>query len=872
MAESDPSDSDGDHDPRDLAGFFADADREHEFPIQISYDILRQVSSQLYTNPRRAIEELVCNSYDAAATECYVSTPKGPEDVLQVLDDGISMDKDELENLWEVAGGEKKELAERGKERKIDTENVKGRRQIGRFGVGKLAAFALGNDLTHVATKEGVTRIVSVSQRDIEGRDMGDPPRAGVYRMSEDEAREYLGSYLEDVPDPWDENWDSWTLAIVDDIDEDSTGRDLKPQYLDKMIRTAIPRAANFTIYRNRRTVQPRSYPDEYYAQIDNLANDEDAREKVEQTLRNFWVGWSDDYTDASGVPEDKYKLNTVYINPYEESVDELKVDGVDNTHDEDSEAEASEDEEDREEEDGTNIAAVEVPELGPVIASGTIYENLLTSDKLQDRNLHDYGFKVKVRGKLLNRGDPLFGTADKVYQWFYRFKGEFEIPDLDEDILVQRDSVREGLKPEISRAMMEGFFSVLRNRAVKAEDKDDYDPEEFGHRLHSISPHLAPRALEGLADRDDSDYPDSGWEDVDVHLAEHGREGKAVDYHDGTIYVNEDHPLFQSLKASDLPSDLVKVIGEALAGGLISSGYLSYKNVREELVDESIDISEDALRTASRFIQDPIEYHKDQIEEMSYEGDTEFEQAIVDAMNHIGLDAEHFGDSGDSDAVITFGVQADEPYKISMEAKGRKEGKGPVDHSKAEFSTALEHMEADNCDHTLFVAREFQLEGQSEGEDSKLINQVNMYDNLTCLTVKALKEILDRHSKRGFSHERIKEIMTTKAEPRDARLLEVIDEEWDQMPEETGIMRTVLEEARRQYMDETDDKPDIGMVRYALRDEGHTTITKAKIRSVLVVAEGDTGMVSFNPDDGTFSVHQQPDVIIEEMQGDSTD
>lgn len=873
MAQTDPSSSDADGDHRGLDDFFSDATQEHEFSIQISYDILRQVSSQLYTNPRRAIEELVCNSYDAAATECYVSTPKKSDDVLQVLDNGVSMDKDELEILWEVAGGSKKKLAEQGEDRKIDADDVKGRRQIGRFGVGKLAAFALGNQLTHVATKDGVTRIVSVSQQEIEGHDMSDPPNAEVYRMDEDEAREYLGSYLKDVPDPWDKDWDSWTLAVVDDIDEESTGRDLKPEYLDRMIRTAIPRSTNFIIHKNGREIDQRDYPDETYASIDNLADDEDAREKVQQALKEFWVGWSDDYDDGDDVPEEKYKLETVYLNPYEETSDEPEEDEEVESVSEEGDEEADIDEEEESEDESSNeIAAVEVDELGPVIAQGSIYKELLTSDKLQDRNLHDYGFKVTVRGKLLNRGDPHFGTADKVYKWFYRFAGEFEIPELDEDILVQRDSVREGLRPELSRALMESFFSVLRGRAVDAEEKDEYDPEEFGHRLHSISPHMAPQALEGLANRDDTDYPASGWKDVDVHLAEHGRKGNAVDYHDGTIYVNEDHPLFQSLKAKDLPNDLVKVIGEALAGNLISSGFLSYKNVRDDLVDSSIDISEDALRTASRFLEDPMEYHKEQIEKMSYEGDDDFEQAIVDACNHIGLEAEHFGASGDSDAIITFGVQADDPFKVSMEAKGKGEDKGPVDHSDAEFATALEHMETDECDHTLFVAREFQLNGPPGEDESKLLKQFKMHDELTLLTVDAVKEILDRHAAQGFSHQHIKEIMTTDAEPRNERLLEVIDEEWSKMPEETGIVRTVLEEARNQYMSETDDKPDVGMVRATLRAEGKNSITKNKIRSVLVVAEASTGMVSFDPDDGTFSVHQLPDQILESMKGPADD
>lgn len=875
MAKTGASSDAEESDRGDLAGFVSEAEREHEFQIEISYDILRQVSSQLYTNPRRAIEELVCNSYDAAATECYVSTPETTDDILQVLDNGVSMDKDEMEILWEVAGGSKKELAEQGEERVINAGDIEGRRQIGRFGVGKLAAFALGNELTHVATKDGVTRIISVRQEDIEGHDVGNPPEAEIYRMDEDEARDYLGAYLDGLPDPWDQDWDSWTLAVVDDVDEDSSGRDLKPEYLDRMIRTAIPRSANFVVHRNGQKVEPRDYPDEHYAHIENLANDEDAREKVEEGLKQFWVDWSDEYDEADDVPEEKYELDVVQINPYEESDEDVDEDGVesedaDDGKEDDSEADDSEeeasDEEVSNEEFGAEVAAVEVGDLGPVVARGTIYKELLTREKLEDRNLHDYGFKVRVRGKLLNRGDPLFGTRDKVYQWFKRFHGEFEIPGLDDAILVQRDSVREGLKPELSRTVMESFFSVLRNRAVEAkqEEEEEYDPEEFGHRLHSISPHKAPQALEGLANRDDTDYPRGGWKDVDIHLAEHGRDGDAVDYHDGTIYVNTDHPLFRSLEADDMPSELVKVVGEALAGNLIASGYLSYKDVREDLVDDSIDISEDALRTASRYLEDPIQYYKEQIETASYEGDDPFEQAIVDALTHIGIEAEHYGDSGDSDAIITFGVQGSEQFKVSLEAKGKEEG--GVDHSDAEFSTALEHMDHDDCDHTVFVAREFQLDGPPGVEDSKLLKQFRRHDDLTLLTVEAIQEMLDRHADRGFSHERIKNIMTTDAEPGDGELLDVIENEWSEMPEETGVMRTVLEEARQQFLDETVDAPDIGMVRGALRAKGKDSIDKDTIRTALRIAQADTGMVSFNPDDNSFSINQTPEQILKEM------
>ncbi len=38
--------------------------KEAEVEVDISYDIIRHVSAQLYTNPRKAIEELVCNSFN----------------------------------------------------------------------------------------------------------------------------------------------------------------------------------------------------------------------------------------------------------------------------------------------------------------------------------------------------------------------------------------------------------------------------------------------------------------------------------------------------------------------------------------------------------------------------------------------------------------------------------------------------------------------------------------------------------------------------------------------------------------------------------------------------------------------------------------
>lgn len=141
--------------PADIkTGFEAKGAAEAEVVVDISYDIIRQISAQLYTNPRKAIEELVCNSYDAGATLCYVTVPKDAEGSLKVLDNGKSMDIGGLKKLWKVAESPKDQGE--GKPR-IDNDRM----QIGKFGVGKLAAFALGARLTHVACMNGNVRVES---------------------------------------------------------------------------------------------------------------------------------------------------------------------------------------------------------------------------------------------------------------------------------------------------------------------------------------------------------------------------------------------------------------------------------------------------------------------------------------------------------------------------------------------------------------------------------------------------------------------------------------------------------------------------------------------------------------------------------------
>ena len=118
---------------------------ESAIEVQISYDVVKLFSEQLYASPVKAIEELVVNSWDADATLCSVLVDlDGERPLIAVFDNGKGMNVAELENLWHIGVSLKPGLPSK-------------RKQIGKFGIGKLASYAVTRRATYISkTAAGV--------------------------------------------------------------------------------------------------------------------------------------------------------------------------------------------------------------------------------------------------------------------------------------------------------------------------------------------------------------------------------------------------------------------------------------------------------------------------------------------------------------------------------------------------------------------------------------------------------------------------------------------------------------------------------------------------------------------------------------------
>ena len=102
--------------------------------VRLSYKIVELFSEGLYTSPNKAIEELVANSFDAGAQKVHVllsSNLHDQDSTIVVFDDGEGMDQEGLKRHWLIGTSNKRKLS----------ALPKGRQQIGKFGIGKLATY-----------------------------------------------------------------------------------------------------------------------------------------------------------------------------------------------------------------------------------------------------------------------------------------------------------------------------------------------------------------------------------------------------------------------------------------------------------------------------------------------------------------------------------------------------------------------------------------------------------------------------------------------------------------------------------------------------------------------------------------------------------
>lgn len=429
-----------------VPSFASIGDTTDNIEVRLSYRIVELFSEGLYTSPNKAVEELVANSFDAGAQSVHVllsSNLHSQDATIAVFDDGEGMDQEGLKRHWLIGTSNKRKLS----------ALPRGRQQIGKFGIGKLATYVLANRLTHISKRGGKYYSTSMDYDSIDKRvDKELEPKAPIKLA----LRELTVEQAEKAVKPWvetaafkatkttlfrKENPESWTLSIMSSLKPKV--HEIKPGTLGWVLRTALPLRPDFGIWLNGHELKS---------------------SKAGRGLLKRWV-----------LGEDMVELPR----PSPKSVTTLEDVNVDQSSE--------------------RRYGLDVPGLGRITGYAEAYKDLLTGKS--DEIGRSHGFFVYVYGRLLNVDDGHFGISPDELRHgsFGRFRLVVHMDGLDDGLRSNRETIEEGPLLNTAQDVLRGIFNAVRS-AIETHDKDEAPGAKLARMLAASPASLSRRPIVELS------------------------------------------------------------------------------------------------------------------------------------------------------------------------------------------------------------------------------------------------------------------------------------------------------------------------------------------------------------------------------------
>ena len=697
-------------------------EKKGEVEVALSNELVTLLSDQLYQSPTKAIEELVVNSYDAEASECrlYVPAPSSEKDKFIVIyDDGTGMSLEGLKDLWHIGSSKK---------RSQNAENKSKRKQIGRFGIGKLATYTVANQLSYITKNDNSILSVSLDFRRFAVNPQGSSKAVelSVFEIDNWDLFKKSESFsrickLASIDIPKLEGLRSWTIAVLEDLKPKS--QKLALGRLKWILETAMPLRVDFKVYLNAQEIHSSKETSPRIAEFDITELPE---KRIEALNKNSGLNWR--IKDGSLVSE-------------------IFPSGV-----------------------KCSVILAEKSLLGK-------------SDDLG----RSHGFFVKVRGRLVSEDQPAFGIEATSYQTFYRFRADITADDLDEAITAPREGLEDSAVKDAFKKLLESIFNEARIRyeASLVQEKD-IEKNKKEHERNYVSPRLVERPIaDVLSDRTlikAAADADGGWFYLDLDESpdtaklisslyvtsgsrtryryeseNSGRSGRLVKFNpsEGLFTINEDHPLARNYPdgdARDLLEDIVT--SESLL-----EIYLREARIPPTIVGEILEKRD----TLWRSLVSDHPYSLSAIATSmrdSVADERDLEISVVAASRALGFVATHLSGAGEPDGIARFTAHPDPPRVITLEAKSS----GTVPSLSAlDFAGLHEHMIRHNADGCLLVAPSYP--GLSREEDSAAsARAVNL--RISCWTVEQLASVVDLAESRQITAKDIIDLILNSFSP----------------------------------------------------------------------------------------------------------
>ena len=699
---------------------------ENRITVHLSNELVTLLSSQLYQSPLKALEELVVNAYDANAERCRIFVPTSNEDpeVVFVQDDGDGMDVAGLANLW---------LVGRSNKRTEEVERRAQRKQIGKFGIGKLATYAIGNKVTYISRARGQIFAVACNfERFKTEPEEPAPVRLDVVRV-EPWAKLTKSEVLRKACDgaevdlEWlleGEHERAWTVVLLEHLKHDiQLGR------LRWVLSSAMPLRSDFSLALNG---------------VEVSSSKADVKTVVE-----FQVG--------------ELPLKRLESANTKTGSDWCLKDGV----------------------------LVSTAFEGGVSGRVTVAEGSLHGGKSRDLG-RSHGFFIKIRGRLVNEEDALFGLAPLSYQTFNRFRAEIVADDLDGILTAQREGIAESeMRRQLLPVLEEVFYEARDRYEAWRRQQDEEAKRRKEHERTYVSTRLVEHPIADvlsvpMVGTKVGAEADEDWFYLDVeaegdleglvaslnirsrdrryryNYTRNGRAGRIVRFNpaDGIFYINSDHDL--AMEYGDEQSSQ-KLLEDLATSEALLEVYLREHGMLPHVVGEVLERRDRLFRNLANERRSSVEALGEFLEASS-EDEYDLEVALVAASRALGFVAKHVSGAGQPDGIGRFREYPGGEKKITLEAKSSG---GTPTLSQLDFAGLGEHVAAWEAQGCLLVAPQYP--GNSRGDESAVAERARA-NRVSCWTVSDLSRVVRSAEVRGIGAGQILDIVLEQFSPGDVQ------------------------------------------------------------------------------------------------------
>ena len=748
--------------------------------VRLSYRIVELFSEGLYSSPNKAIEELVANSFDAGALSVQVILSRNlhaQDATIAVIDNGQGMDAAGLKQHWLIGISNKRGLP----------SLPRGRQQIGKFGIGKLATYVLCNRLTHISKNGGKYYSTSMDYLRIDRRVDGDveprsPLSIGLRELTVDEAKMAVNPWIETGAFKASKmelfgkySPKSWTISILSDLKDKV--HDIKPGILRWVLSTALPLRPDFNIWLNGENLVP---------------------SKEGKGLIESWVIGEDFVELPRPCPKDV-------------------------TDDEDEHSKSEE-----------LRFGLNVPGIGRVTGYAEAYEDLLTGKS--DEIGRSYGFFVYVYGRLLNVADGHFGIPpDELrHGTFGRFRLVVHMDGLDAELRSNRESIADGPLLEAAQNLLRSIFNAVRP-TIETHIQNEEPGAKLARKLAASPTSLSRRPIVELSRAVADGKAKAHYLIVPVHESDEEREtfladlekrshnpeqfvtGTTIDQdgsahegfvkfdaENGLLRLNAWHPFVGAFndefsnRRFGLPLELFAM------AEVLTEAHLHMIGVQPANIDEFLSSRDQLLRHLANESgrQSSLSIANALLDARNNRD--ELEEAVCAAFHSLGFDVTPLGKSGRPDGVAAANLPADEPgkprhYRVSLEAKS-KLVEGKVAAKDADISAVKRNRDKYNCDHAIIVGPSFPTSagyssalGQSIKDDRCATEALGTPRTITLITVDDLARLVRLRPVKRVGLQKLRELFYKCSLPEEsAGWVDDIRQSTVELPPYRNIVETI--------------------------------------------------------------------------------